>query len=232
MLKPLWPVVFSSALLVACNQESPAPAEQPAAAPKPDTPLPTTGTPEFDISQLDGKYASENGELDIQMTEGMVIFNLLVVSEQGRTGEAAGEVILNNDLKGGRYHNPENNCSIVFSFAHEQLTLDQQGTCDMGMGVTATGDYHSQALANAARVEGETGQTLGSLFYATDDVTYQQYCQAGMEEYSGRIICIAREKSGKDSSDIVHIFAGDYAGPDGELPPLDTAKGFSIVETR
>ena len=235
MRNPVLPVALISSLLVACDKQPDAVSDTPQSAPENEpAEQPVLVAPEFDYGTLDGKYASGTGDLDIQLTEGMVIFNLLVVTDQGRTGEASGEIILNDDPTnaGGIYKNDEWDCVLEFGFAAGEVSVMQQGGCGMGMGVTATGTYVSRSGANAALVEGEVGQPMSELFYSADEATYRQYCQAGMEENSGRIVCVAREKTGQDSADIVHIFEGEYAGPDGDLPPLEIAKGFTILETR
>ena len=45
------------------------------------------------------------------------------------------------------------------------------------------------------------------------------------------IVCVTRDASRGRMRHVRHVFAGDWDGPDGELPPLDEAKTFAIVET-
>ncbi len=80
-------------------------------------------------------------------------------------------------------------------------------------------------------VEGRIGDVLGSFIWAADQKRYTAYCAPGMEGDSGKIICKTRTASKDDTSHIRHVFSGDYQGPDGELPPLETAKKFKIVAT-
>ncbi len=177
-----------------------------------------------------GKYESDEGDLEITATEGMVLFNLLVVADTGRIGTLEGELILNKNK--GIYKNKSQDCKIEFTFSNKHVKVLQKGSCEMGMGVTATGTYKSIKQTNSTIVIGKIGDSLGSLFYGDNVSTYKKYCKAGMEEESGKIICKARDKSGKDRNDIVHIFSGNYAGPDGVLPPFETAKKFKISLTK
>jgi len=102
----------------------------------------------------------------------------------------------------------------------------------MGLGVSATGVYKSIAEKIANSVIGKVGDELGALFYAENDQTYKSLCSTGLEEESGGILCKAKLKSGEDSHDIIHLFFGEYSGPDGELPPLNIAKKFKLSSTR
>ncbi len=176
-----------------------------------------------------GKYQSEDGDLEIKVTEGMILFDLLVVSKEGRTGEMKGEIALKENR--GIYENKSQDCLMKFQFEKERIEVQQEGSCEMGMGVTATGSYKSVAKKNANLVIGKVGDSLGSLFYGKDEKAYKKYCHAGAEEESGKILCKAKFKDKKESN-IIHIFSGEYNGPDGVLPPLEVAKKFTISQTR
>lgn len=80
-------------------------------------------------------------------------------------------------------------------------------------------------------VQGMIGDKLQSFIWGGDEKTYRQYCVPGMEEWSGKIICKTRDGSRADTKHIRHVFSGDYSGPDGELPPLNAAKAFTIEAT-
>ncbi len=180
---------------------------------------------------IPGRYQSDDGDLKIEVTEGMILFDLQVVSKAGRTGELKGEIEQQrNNI--GVYYNESQDCLIQFKFQKNSIVLTQEGFCEMGLGVSATGIYKSIIERNSASVIGQIGDELGSLFYAEDEKTYKTYCHPGMEEESGDIVCKARLKSGKDSGSIVHLFQGKYNGPDGLLPPLNAAKKFKIYLTR
>ena len=178
----------------------------------------------FDIN---GKYATDNGELEIVNSEGIVYFKLLVVNSEGRTGEAEGELIVESNVA---IYEAEN-CKLKFAFTDKKVTVTQKGMCEMGLNVTASGVYKSITEHNSLSVIGKVGDYLGSLFYSESESIYKKYCEAGMEENSGNIMCKARNKSGTDSADIAHTFSGIYEGTDGELPPLSVAKKYKILST-
>jgi len=93
-----------------------------------------------------GKYANEWGDLEITRLDGRLHFSLLVVSARGRTGEAEGKIALNDQA--GVYKNPQQDCEIRFQFAPPQIVLEQIGSCEMGMGVSAAGRYRLSVLPN------------------------------------------------------------------------------------
>ncbi|NEW60265.1 DUF1131 domain-containing protein, partial [Sulfurovum sp. bin170] len=181
------------------------------------------------IKRITGKYASKNGDLEIGYSEGMLFFELLVVNDNAHTGEAEGELVLKGNT--ALFSSKEPECELAFKFSDKEVTLTQKGGCGMGLNVTATGLYKSMTEANARLVIGKVGDSMESLFYAKSETIYKKYCDAGVEENSGNIICKARNRSGEDSSHIVHIFSGEYGGADGMLPPLSVAKKFTILST-
>ena len=181
-------------------------------------------------SSKDGKYESEDGDLEITTSEGDTHFKLLIVNTKGNTGEAEGDIEIKNDV--ATYKNKEQDCTLQFEFTEKKVLITQEGSCEMGLGVTATGLYKSTSEANAASVIGKEGDSLGDLFYSESETTFKKYCKAGEEENSGKILCIARNKSGEDSPTIIHTFTGEYEGPDGELPPLSIAKKFTLSSTK
>ena len=65
------------------------------------------------------------------------------------------------------------------------------------------------------RVGNALGDRLGTRFETIYAPGKPANCQAGMEEYSGRVICTA--PAGKH---IKYLFEGHWNGPDGELPPV------------
>jgi len=93
-----------------------------------------------------GKYANEWGDLEITRLDGRLHFSLLVVSAQGRTGEAEGEIVF--DGKIGIYKNIRQDCEIHFHFSPPQIALQQIGSCEMGMGVSAAGRYRLSVPPN------------------------------------------------------------------------------------
>ena len=64
---------------------------------------------------------------------------------------------------------------------------------------------------------------MGAAFASIDPAPKD--CVAGMEAMSGMVLC-------RDAS-IAHIglnFAGEWAGPDGELPPAEVLSTFTVTE--
>ncbi len=87
----------------------------------------------------------------------------------------------------------------------------------------------------------EMEEFVGAILVKSDEIAFEgrvslgmryadlsvapQECVAGMEERSGLALC----QDGK----VPHvgiIFGGDYAGPDGELPPADVLNNFTVKE--
>lgn len=81
------------------------------------------------------------------------------------------------------------------------------------------------------RVEGRIGDSLSAFVFGADHARYEDFCDPGIEEYSGMVICSTRDASRGRTRHIRHVFAGDWDGPDGELPPLEAARTFFISET-
>ncbi len=87
----------------------------------------------------------------------------------------------------------------------------------------------------------EMEELVGGIVVKTDSITFDdrvslgmkygdisvtpQECVAGLEERSGLALC----RDGKVPH-IGLIFGGDYAGPDGELPPADVLNTFTVQE--
>ncbi len=99
----------------------------------------TNKTTQADQGNITGKYASDEGDLEITATEGAVLFKLLVVSATGRTGDKEGEMELKGNV--GIYKNESQDCSLQFKFSNKQVEVLQEGSCEMGLGVTASGTY-------------------------------------------------------------------------------------------
>ncbi len=230
-------------LLAACGaQEPPAVAEAPTPAPVVQMGEPTTVAHPVDLSEpvaemalaesanpplLLGRFTSDSGQVAVYESEGVLGFDLLVVNSQGHTGEASGALKAEEGV--WRYAAPAIECRLDFHFSEAALELVQVGECAMGLGVNGSGSYYPQL---PPPLLGSPGDTLGSLFYGADEATYRAYCVAGMEELSGKLLCNARLATGEDTAEWMQLFAGDYAGPDGELPPLAVARTFTLVETR
>ncbi|WP_163833372.1 DUF1131 family protein [Spartinivicinus ruber] len=98
----------------------------------------------------------------------------------------------------------------------------------------AGGAYHTIKVGSydvIPRVQGRIGDSFDGFIFSTDEAVYKEYCKPGMETYSGTIICLTRTADRSKTTHISHVFAGEYNGPDGELPPLDKVQNFKIVST-
>jgi len=182
------------------------------------------------LHTITGKYASTDGNLELIYSEGILYFEVIIVNKKAHIGELEGEIILNNNT--AIYHNVERDCSLSFQFYPKEIQISQKGHCDMGLNVTATDTYKSMSEKNVKLVIGQVGDSMDTLFYAKDLATYEKYCYWGVEEYATNILCKAREKSGKDSPSILHIFEGKDHTIYGILPPLSIAKKFKIIVTK
>ncbi|MDQ7016385.1 MAG: hypothetical protein Q9N68_08420 [Gammaproteobacteria bacterium] len=86
-----------------------------------------------------GTYGNANSDLEIRFSEGIWSFLLLTVSERGRTGDLEADFALDGEQ--GQYKNSQKNCDIRFQFLQQLVVLEQMGSCEMGMGVNASGEY-------------------------------------------------------------------------------------------
>ncbi len=65
---------------------------------------------------------------------------------------------------------------------------------------------------------------LGTLFsdiYADENKAFK--CQAGAEEMSGKVLCLAPA-----ASNLLYQFAGTWSGPDAQLPPKEVLLGWAL----
>ena len=121
--------LFISLLFVSCNETSDKKST--------DETKVVEAVTSFDI---DGKYMSEDGDLEFKSSRDKTntSFTLLVVNSQARTGEAEGDFTL-NDNNTAMYKTE--GCKLEFSFTKSNVTVKQEGSCDMGMNVNASGVY-------------------------------------------------------------------------------------------
>lgn len=86
-----------------------------------------------------GSYSSSVGDVIVKVEEKKTTFSLLAVTEKGRIGEAAGELLMKGNV--GRYSDEALECDLTFTFGKGSLAIAQVGTCSMGLGVIAEGSY-------------------------------------------------------------------------------------------
>lgn len=95
----------------------------------------TNSNNSFEIGNVSGKYVSDEGDLEITISKGVVLFKLLVVSSIGNTGDLEGEMALKGNT--GTYKSKPQDCYLQFEFANQQVKVIQEGTCEMGVGVSS-----------------------------------------------------------------------------------------------
>ncbi len=127
----------------------------------------------------------------------------------------------------------------------EASTECEAGECSIISIATPKGEYLASILNSGngydrilvtskkvtPMVTGVIGNSLGSMYFSSDEKTYKEYCVAGMKDESGNILCYARTASRDKTKHIQHIYSGSYNGADGTLPPLKTARTFKITAT-
>ncbi|RLA63359.1 MAG: hypothetical protein DRQ78_06970 [Epsilonproteobacteria bacterium] len=150
MNKIILSLAVSTFFLTACNDSITAGGEKENTTQKTtaETTNTTNNNQPTDFWSITGKYASNEGDLEITSTEGMVLFKLLVVSAEGRTGDLEGEMTLKQNT--GIYINEPQDCNLQFKFTDKQVEITQKGMCEMGLGVTASSAYKSVSEANAS----------------------------------------------------------------------------------
>ena len=74
-----------------------------------------------------------------QLPTGEVSFKLLVVSDDGNTGEVEGVVQPRDGM--AVWKNEDFGCELRFNWQGNAVKLEQQGECGFGMGVDASGVY-------------------------------------------------------------------------------------------
>ena len=92
-----------------------------------------------------GTYKMKNGEARVQQTaDGRIKFSLNA-TYRTNVGEVSGEA----PLTGGAasYADRDNDCALSFKFASAKLVVSQDGTCGMGLNVSASGSYNRVSTA-------------------------------------------------------------------------------------
>ena len=91
-----------------------------------------------------GTYKMKGGEVRVQEANGKIKF-FVSAAYDANVGEVAGEA----PLQGGAaaYADPDNDCALAFKFSGETLAVSQDGTCGMGLNVSADGTYKRVSTA-------------------------------------------------------------------------------------
>ncbi|GBC62739.1 DUF1311 domain-containing protein [Desulfonema ishimotonii] len=88
---------------------------------------------------LSGVYTNDGGELKVHQLSANKIKFELFASYGMNTGGAEGEAVLEQNK--AVFVDTEYDCRLVFYFSNNKVSIDQEGTCGMGLNVSASGDY-------------------------------------------------------------------------------------------
>lgn len=86
-----------------------------------------------------GTYKSPNGELKIKQISGEKIKFEVFATFHANTGEVFGEAVLKDDT--ATYENREDDCRLSFKFLPGKAIAKQDGSCSMGLNVSASDTY-------------------------------------------------------------------------------------------
>jgi uncharacterized protein len=92
-----------------------------------------------------GTYKAANGGVIVQQTpDGKIKFSISA-TYRTNVGEVSGEVPLSGDA--ANYADKETDCDLSFKFAPGKLVVTQDGSCGMGLNVSASGTYKRVSAA-------------------------------------------------------------------------------------
>jgi hypothetical protein len=92
-----------------------------------------------------GTYKMKNGEALVQQTTDGRIKFALNAAYQTNVGEVSGEAPLKGDT--ASYADQDLDCELTFKFAPGKLVVSQNGSCGMGLNVSAAGTYKRASTA-------------------------------------------------------------------------------------
>lgn len=93
-----------------------------------------------------GTYSVDDNDLEIlEIAPGVLRFHLLALfphGDQVNTGEVCGEITIKGGTSKGKYRGEDHDCRLEWTFRKDgSLTIDQEGGCDFGANVMASGTY-------------------------------------------------------------------------------------------
>jgi uncharacterized protein len=92
-----------------------------------------------------GTYKMKNGEVRVQQTANGRIKFSINATYQMNVGEVSGEAPLTGSA--ASYADGDNDCALSFKFASAKLVVSQDGSCGMGLNVSASGTYNRVSTA-------------------------------------------------------------------------------------
>jgi hypothetical protein len=90
-----------------------------------------------------GTYKMKNGEVRVQQTTGRIKF-YVNATYQTNVGEVSGKL---RSRGAASYADRDNDCALAFKFASAKLVVSQDGSCGMGLNVSASGTYNRVSTA-------------------------------------------------------------------------------------
>jgi uncharacterized protein len=92
-----------------------------------------------------GTYKAANGDVLVQQTPDGRIKFAISATWKANVGEVSGEVPLKGNA--ASYTDKDNDCGLSFKFASGKLVVTQDGSCGMGLNVSASGTYKRVSAA-------------------------------------------------------------------------------------
>lgn len=99
----------------------------------------TENSPNQSAGTISGFYENGSGQLEVHQLSANKIQFELSASYRTNVGEAAGQAVLNQNK--AVFVDLEYDCQLEFNFTGNKVSVDQEGTCGMGLNVCATGEY-------------------------------------------------------------------------------------------
>jgi hypothetical protein len=104
-----------------------------------------TTLPAQAADSVTGTYKMKNGEVLVQQIDGRMRFTLNATWKTN-VGAVSGEVPLEGNA--ASYSDEDADCKLGFKFTPRKLVVSQDGTCGMGLNVSANGTYKRVSTAS------------------------------------------------------------------------------------
>jgi hypothetical protein len=96
------------------------------------------------------------------------------------------------------------------------IRVSEHGTPMIIINPDTKGDNIFSIIVNSKKIGNTLGHEIGSAYQGIYNYENREPCMAGMEEFSGKVLCIAPK-----TANIIYQFRGQWDGPDGEIPPTE-----------
>ena len=91
-----------------------------------------------------GTYSKKDAEARIHQSDGRIKF-FIGATYRENVGEVSGEAPLKGNT--ANYTDETTDCALSFRFAHDNVTISQDGSCGMGLNVSGAGTYKRVSTA-------------------------------------------------------------------------------------